>query len=176
MDIYFSDLDRNEIYLLPCLPSTMPEISKSSKNEEFETYDEGVYNIIGNKVLATFSIDCWLPEYASKYSWAKSQINPYDLINLWETAMTNKKPIRCVLVRGANKNNISPVILNWMVTVENYTQIPADEAKDIHYKIDLKEYRSLATGSNTSTNSLTDMESEKVTSTAIATKLNKILA
>lgn len=142
MDIYFSDLNRFEVYQLPCLPFEMPELSKSSKNEEFETYNEGVYNIIGNKGLTTFSIDCWLPEYPGKYKWAKSQINPYLLINLWENAMTNKRPLRCIMVRGENKNNISPIILNWMVTVENYSQ-KIDEFKDIHYKIDLKEYRSM---------------------------------
>jgi len=142
MEIYFSDLARDEVYQLPCLPPKMPELNKSAKNEEFETYSDGVYNIIGNKGLTTFSIDCWLPEYPHKYKWVKSQINPYSLINLWENAMSKKLPLRCVIVRGNNKNNISPIVLDWMVTVENYSQ-EIDEFKDIHYKIDLKEYRDM---------------------------------
>ncbi|WP_333860804.1 hypothetical protein [Clostridium sp.] len=143
MDIYFSDLAREEIYQLSCLPSTMPELSKSAKNEEFETYSDGIYNIIGNKGLTTFSIDCWLPEYPKKYNWAKSQLNPYKIINLWENAMTKKVPLRCVLIRGDNGNNISPIILDWAVSVENYSQIPNDEFGDLKYKIELKEYRDM---------------------------------
>jgi hypothetical protein len=169
VDIYFSNLNRTEIYKLPCLPEAMPELSKSSKNEEFETYNEGVYNIIGNKGLTSFTIDCWLPEYPNKYKWAKSQINPYLLINMWEAAMTTKKPLRCIMVRGENKNNISPIILNWMVTVENYTQ-QIDGFNDIKYKLDLKEYRSL----NLEKDTITIVDSVKFATNTIASKLKDI--
>ncbi|MEY8001619.1 hypothetical protein AB8U03_15725 [Clostridium sp. Mt-5] len=141
MDIYFSDLDRTQVYQLPILPTDMPELSKSTKNEEFESYQDGVYNVIGNVELTTFPIDCWLPEYAGKYNWAKSQINPYLLINLWNNAMITKKPLKCVMSRGQNKNNISSEILNWSVTIEDMNWYP-EKNGDIKYKIDCKEYRS----------------------------------
>lgn len=140
MDIYFSDLDRKNVYRLPIIPDSMPELSKSAKNEEFEG-DTQTYNILGNVELITFSIDSWLPEYPNKYnaSWCKSQINPYLIINLWSLAMNNRTPIRCVMTRGQNKNNISDVILNWQVSVESLNWNPRQN-KDIVYKADFKEY------------------------------------
>jgi hypothetical protein len=140
MDIYFSGLDRKNIYRLPIIPADMPELAKSAKNEEFEGNTQ-TYNILGNVGLVTFSLDCWMPEYAGKYtqSWCKSQINPYLIINLWSDAMVNKVPIRCVMTRGQNKNNISDVILNWQVSVESLHWNPRQN-KDIVYKADFKEY------------------------------------
>lgn len=149
----------------------MPELSKSAKNEEFETYNDGVYNIIGNKGLTTFSIDCWFPEYANKYSWAKSQINPYSVINLWENAMSKEIPLRCVLLRGENQNNISPIILDWMVSIENYSQIPGDEFGDLKYKIDLKEYRDMTPASV-----INSAKQAILTSQSVISKLSSIFS
>ncbi|WP_243124528.1 hypothetical protein [Clostridium sp. AWRP] len=139
-EIYFSTLDRSEVYKLPVLPENMPELAKTAKNEEFESYDNGFYNILGNVSLITFPLEGFLPEYPGKYPWAQSQINPYLLINLWSQAMISKKPIRCIMNRGINKNNISPEILNWMVSVESLSQHPRRN-KDILYKVEFKEYR-----------------------------------
>lgn len=138
-EIYFSSLDRKEVYRLPILPADMPELTRPAKNEEFETYADGVINIPGNVGLATFNIDCWLPEYPGKYKWAKAQINPYLLINLWHGAMLGKKPIRCVMERGKNRNNISEEILNWLVTVESMSW-NENTLRDVKYKVDFKEY------------------------------------
>ena len=136
-DIYFSDLNRTQVYRLPIIPEEMPDLSKSAKNEEFETFDNGTYNFLNTVGLVTFSIDCWLPQHANKYSFAKSQIDPYLLINLWSGAMVNKTPLRCIMERGQNNE-----ILNWMVTVENMNW-HENKVGDIKYKIDLKEYRSV---------------------------------
>ncbi len=141
-DIYFSSLDRKEVYRLPALPQDMPELTRTAKNEEFESYDNGTYNLLGNVGLATFSLDSWLPEFPGKYKWAKSQINPYLLINLWHGAMVNKKPIRCIMERGKNPNNISEEILNWLVTVESMSW-NENTLRDVKYKVDFKEYRDI---------------------------------
>lgn len=136
--IYFSDLARKKVIELPILPETMPELSKSSKNEEFETFNNGMFNLLGTVGLVTFSIESFLPEYADKYKWAKSQIDPYTLINLWSLAETNKTPIRCVMQR--NSNNKNPEILNWMVSVESMTWFERGNS-DIKYTVSFKEYR-----------------------------------
>lgn len=141
MDIYFGTADGSETYQVPIPPTDMPELSKSSKNEEFESYQDGNYSIIGNVSLTTFTIDSWLPEYPNKYSYARSQINPYLLINMWSNAMDKKIPLNCIMLRGKNVNNISPEILNWFITVESMSWYP-DKTKDIKYKVSFKEYRS----------------------------------
>lgn len=135
MDIYFSTLDRTELYQLPVIPAEMPELSKNAKNEEFEGLTQ-TYNILGNVGLVTFSLDCFLPAYAGKYThkWCKSQINPYLIINLWSNAMINKTPIKCIMLRDDGSE-----ILNWQVSVENMQWHP-DQTGDIKYKVDFKEY------------------------------------
>ena len=136
--IYFSDLERKKVIELPFLPETMPELSKSAKNEEFETFNNGMFNLLGTVGLVTFSIDSLLPEYAGKYKHAKSQIDPYTLINLWSLAMANKTAIRCIMQR--NNNNKNPEILNWMVSVEAMTWFESRNG-DIKYNVSFKEYR-----------------------------------
>jgi len=140
-DIFFSDLERTQVYRLPILPPTMPQLSRSAKNEEFETYNDGVYNLPGNVGLLSFSIECFLPALNKNYTFAKSKINPYLLVNLWAAAMNSKKPIRIIINR--NTNQMLPIqALNMMVTVENMTWFE-DQVGDVQYKIDLKEYREI---------------------------------
>lgn len=136
--IYFSDKNRTEVYQVPILPEDMPELNKTAKNEEFDTFDDGVYNFLGNVGLVTFSIDSFLPEYAGKYSWAQSQIDPYKLVNLWSYAMEKQQPLRCVMERTRQGQNSE--ILNWLVSVENMSWYTKRNG-DIKYKADFKEYR-----------------------------------
>lgn len=140
MDIFFSTLDRNEVYRLPMVPENSPELSKSAKNEEFESFNKGTFNLLGNAGLKTFSIDSFLPEFAGKYNWAKSQVNPDLIINLWEKAMDNSMPIRCVITRKKRKNTTSQEFLNSAVTVENLSYY-IEKNNDIKYKVDCKEYK-----------------------------------
>lgn len=137
MDIYFSTLDRSEVYKLPVLPVDMPDLSKSAKNEEFETYDDGNYNLIGNVGLVSFSIERFLPALKNNYPFVKSKFNPYLLINLWSKAMEVKKPVRIIMYR-----NDKSEILNWLVTVESMSW-HEDKVGDVKYRIDLKEYREI---------------------------------
>lgn len=138
MDIYFSSLDRTEIYRLPVLPEEMPEFSKSAKNEEFESFNDGVYNILGNAGLISFTLESFLPAKGRKYPFIKEELeDPYLLINLWSNAMNTKTPIRVVMYRN-NKTEI----INTMVSVESMAW-HEDKVGDVKYKIDFKEYREL---------------------------------
>ncbi|EPY2294040.1 hypothetical protein ACXATC_001645 [Clostridium sporogenes] len=140
-NIYFSTLDRKQTYELPILPEEMPELSKSAKNEVFETFNNSEYNFLGEVSLISFNLESWLPAYPNKYRWAKSQINPYLLIGLWSNAMTLKQPIRIVINR--NKNDFLPQeLLNWMVSVENMSWHELING-DVAYKLDLKQYREI---------------------------------
>ncbi|GAA0735863.1 hypothetical protein [Clostridium oceanicum] len=138
-DIFFSTLDRKQIYKLPVLPEEMPELSQSSSNEEFETFNNGVYNFMGNVGLVSFSIDSWLPAYPNKYKWVKSQIDPYLLINMWRKANLKKEPLRVIINR--NKNDFLPTeLLNWIVTIESISWHEKNN-NDIAYNVSLKQYR-----------------------------------
>jgi hypothetical protein len=80
-----------------------------------------------------------LPAYPNKYRWAKSQINPYLLINMWNIAMDTEKPLRIVINR--NKNNFLPQeLLNWLVSIENISWHELTNG-DVAYKLELKQYR-----------------------------------
>jgi hypothetical protein len=140
-DIYFSDLNRKTVYRLPILPAEMPEMSVSADNQEFETFNSGVYNFLNQSGLITFSVESWLPAYAGRYSFAKSKFDPYTLINFWKAAIWSKAPIRCVVDKNAGKiTNLQ--ILNMMVSIEQMTW-HEDAVGDVQYKLDLKEYRSV---------------------------------
>jgi hypothetical protein len=141
-DIYFSDLNRKTVYQLPILPEDMPELSISTDNEEFETFNSGTYNFLNMQGLTTFSVESFLPSYAGKYSFAKSKIDSYTLINFWNSAMTNKTPIRCIMDKNLNSNT-NLQIVNMMVSVEGLTY-HEDTVGDVYFKLDLKEYRSVS--------------------------------
>ena len=137
-DIFFTDLDRKAIHQLPILPEVMPQLSESSENEEFRSYDNGTYNLLGNVGLTTFSISSFLPQYAGKYNFAKSKIDPYLLINMWRSAMKYKIPLRCIMQRDKKSSN--PEILNWTVTVESLTW-GENKVYDIEYQVSFKFYK-----------------------------------
>ncbi|KZL93559.1 hypothetical protein [Clostridium magnum] len=140
-DIFISDKDRTKVFQLPILPERFPEFSRAAKNEEFETWEDGVYTLIGNVDAIKFSLECWLPGMDKEYSFAKSKINPYDLINLMHNAMLEKNPIRYVANR--NPNLKLPVeITNMLVTVESLSWYE-DRLGDVQYKVDFKEYREI---------------------------------
>ncbi|MGK0467154.1 MAG: hypothetical protein ACJAX4_002445 [Clostridium sp.] len=137
-DIFFTDLERKAIHQLPILPAVMPQLNESAENEEFRSFNNGTYNLLGNVGLTTFNISSFLPEYAGKYSFAKSKMDPYLLINMWRSAMKYKTPLRCIMQRS--KTSSSPEILNWTVTVENLTW-NENKTHDVEYQVSFKKYK-----------------------------------
>ncbi|HDK7215234.1 TPA: hypothetical protein PTV45_000595 [Clostridium botulinum] len=140
-DIFFSDINRFRIYQLPVLPEEMPELTMSCNNETFETFNNGTFNFIGNTDLITFSLESWLPSRPNKYSWVKSDILPYALINLWVEAMNRKEPLRIVINRS-KEDYLPKSLLNWLVTIENMSWHELNNG-DVAYKLDLKQYREI---------------------------------
>ena len=137
-EIFFTDLERKTIHQLPILPPVMPQLNESAENEEFRTFNDGTYNLLGNVGLTEFSISSFLPEFAGKYNFAKSKIDPYLLINMWRSAMKYKTPLRCIMQRS--KTSSRPEILNWTVTVESLTW-GENKVHDIEYRVSFKKYK-----------------------------------
>lgn len=140
-DIFFSTMDRSEVYQLPVLPPTLPELNRASKNEEFETFNDGTYNIPGNVGLFNFEIERFLPALNKDYPFAKCKINPYLLINLWSGAMDKRTPIRIIINRNKGLG-LPEEAVNMLVTVENMSYYE-DNTGDVVYKLSLKEYREI---------------------------------
>lgn len=140
-DIFFSSLDRKEVYQLPVLPETLPELTRACANEEFETYNNGTFNLLGNMGLYSFSLSSFLPTLDKNYTFAKNKINPYLIINLWAKAMATKKPIRVIINRSLVVG-LPVEVINIMVTVESLSHYE-DIVGDVVYNVSFKEYREL---------------------------------
>lgn len=151
-DIFFADIDEKQILQLPFPPQNMPELAKTFDNQEFKSWGDGLnVNVLGNPSLVTFTLQGILPQYPDKYSYARSQIKPYDLINLWSLQATAHKPLRCVMTRPDGS-----CILSWQVTVESKNWYE-EQNGDINYKVEFKQY-----SIEDSSNSLyTTMEKQK---------------
>ena len=138
-DIFLSSLDRSEVYKLPIIPEDLPDLERSINSEEFETNRAGIYSFQTTISLLTFTIESFLPAYSDKYSWSKGQINPASILNLINTSMAYKKPIRVVMDRNENKD-MSKTVINIACTIESFSYRIAKN-QDIYYSLSLKEWR-----------------------------------
>ena len=68
-DIYIANKDKSIVLKLPIIPAELPELSYSIQNEEFKTYNNGIYNFIKEQGLYSFTLESWLP--VKKYQFAK---------------------------------------------------------------------------------------------------------
>lgn len=135
-DIYLSDMERKTVLQLPILPEEMPSLTQGAKNEEFETYSNGTYNLIGTASLIEFPLECWLPGKGKNYSFQRvKNIDPHDYINLINLAMNNKKPLRIVMVRGDGT-----FIINTTFSVESFVW-HEDKMGDYQYSVSFKQWR-----------------------------------
>ena len=135
-NIYISDIDKKKVLQLPVNPETLPSFSYSSKNEEFETFNNGTYNIIGDVGLMSFSLESFFPSQDKEYPFQKvfgKAASEY--VNLIKTAQLNKKPIRVVIQR-----NTGSYILNGTFSVESF-EYHTNKRNDIEYSLELKEWR-----------------------------------
>lgn len=131
-DIYLSPKNRSRVYRLPFLPGEFPEVTRAANNEEFATYQDGVYNIPGDAGLREIPLEGVLP--CKRYGFAKSGVRAREVISLLEDSMKRKKPIRVVLSAGWQTSMLA--------TVENLSW-HFDRAGDIMYSAGLKEYRNV---------------------------------
>jgi hypothetical protein len=135
-DIYISDMDRKTVLQLPIIPEEMPSFSKSSSNEEFESFSDGKYNLIGDVGLLEFTLESFLPGKGKNYPFQRvKNINPDLYIQLINAAMINKKPLRVVIVRGGDSFNI-----NSTFSVETF-EWHDNKVGDYQYSISFKEWR-----------------------------------
>ena len=131
-DIYLSSSDRGRVYQLPFLPESFPDLSRAAGNEEFETFNNGTYNILGAPGLYEFTLEGVLP--TKSYSFAKSSVKAGAIISLLENAMERKKPVRIVLAGKLRRS--------MQVSVESLSY-HENKAGNVAYSVSFKEYRNV---------------------------------
>lgn len=135
-DIYLSNLDRTTVLQLPILPEELPPLTKSSSNEEFESFSNGKFNLIGDVSLLEFSLESFLPGKGKNYSFQRvKNINPDDYIQLIDDAMLSSEALRVVIVRSDGT-----FVVNDTFSAETF-EWHEDKTGDYIYKIDFKQWR-----------------------------------
>lgn len=135
-DIYLSDTKRSKVLQLPIIPATMPSFTKASKNEEFETFNNGTFNIIGDVGLTEFTLECWLPAKGRNYHFQRvKNTNPYTYIDFINLNMKNKKPIRVLIIRSDKT-----FVTNDIYAIESF-DYTENKIGNFEYSIKFKQWR-----------------------------------
>ncbi|MEG0900226.1 MAG: hypothetical protein RSD67_08405 [Oscillospiraceae bacterium] len=131
-DIYICKNNSRRAYKLPIIPECFPQLSQSASNEEFETFSDGTYNILGEPKLKEFSLEGTLP--TRHYEFAKSNVLANEIIELLKNSLNSKKPLR-VIMSGRTYTNI-------LCSVESLS-FGENHMGNIDYSVSFKEYRNV---------------------------------
>lgn len=132
-NIIFSANNNEEIMILPVVPEF--DLDSPQNNEEFETINNGVLNLIGDIGLRSFSITSKFP--AQDYPWLKpgSLAEPSKYVDFFEKWRDKKVPFRCITSKKDGTE-----WFNMAVLVDGFTHRVRKNG-DVDYTLDLSEYR-----------------------------------
>lgn len=161
MDFTLSYNNKEEVLVFPVVPNGGIQLSRDQDNQAFDGINHEL-QALGNMKLATFSITSFFP--LKRYSFLRpySSINGWHYVRVIEAVRKRKIPFRAL-----HLDNNSQEVFNLPVTVENF-EYWIDQAGDIGYTIDFKEYR-FANGSAATLSKPKDAAGEK---TQTAAQLN----
>ena len=132
-DIYIANKDKSIVLKLPIIPAELPELSYSIQNEEFKTYNNGIYNFIKEQGLYTFTLESWLP--VKKYQFAKSDVLADQVISLIDYAIKTKDYIQIVIIKDDGTTYV-----NNKFSIESF-KYSVKRNKDYNYSLEVKQYR-----------------------------------
>lgn len=161
MDFTLSYNNKEEVLVFPVVPNAGIQLSRDQGNQAFDGINHEL-QALGNMKLATFSITSFFP--LKRYSFLRpySSINGWHYVRVIEAVRKRKIPFRAL-----HLDNNGQEVFNLPVTVENF-EYWLDQAGDIGYTIDFKEYR-FANGSAATLDKPKDATGEK---TQTAAQLN----
>lgn len=161
MDFTLSYNNKEEVLVFPVVPNAGIQLSRDQDNQSFDGINHEL-QALGNMKLATFSITSFFP--LKRYSFLRpySSINGWHYVRVIEAVRKRKIPFRAL-----HLDNNGQEVFNLPVTVENF-EYWLDQAGDIGYTIDFKEYR-FANGSAATLSKPKDAAGEK---TQTAAQLN----
>ncbi|MBU3098748.1 MULTISPECIES: hypothetical protein [Clostridium] len=135
-DIYVCTENRDQVYQFPTLPDKFPDLESNSLNEEFQTFNNGVFNLLNGTGLISFDMGFMLA--MQQYVFCKCDyMNTPNIINLMDSAKTDKFPIRLIF-----KGNDNADYINILVSVEKLTW-GFNHEMDVDFNASFKEYRAL---------------------------------
>ncbi|MBU3145027.1 hypothetical protein [Clostridium sp. CF012] len=133
-EIYISTIDRKEVYRFTNIPEEFPTLSQSAKNEQFDTFNNGEYNLLNGAGNFSFSLGCMLP--CHQYSFCKGDWkNSGRIISLMKKSMVTKIPIRFIF-KGVGDVDVINIIMTCEKLDWNY-----NHQLDFVFSADFKEYR-----------------------------------
>ena len=132
-DIYIANKDKSIVLKLPIIPAELPELSYSIQNEEFKTYNNGIYNFIKEQGLYSFTLESWLP--VKKYPFAKSDVMAKDVLSLLDYTVKSKDYIQIVII-----NDDGSTYVNNKFSIESF-KYSVKRNKDYNYSLEVKQYR-----------------------------------
>jgi len=144
-DIFIADYKRTTVLQFPTIPSELPSLSASLKNEEFETYWNGTFNFIEQQGLYNFTLSGTLPVDASKYYYFKSKVNAIEIINLINKIIEDAEPIRITITGDGYVNNTFS-IESWSYNIK--------QNGDYAYSLGVKLWREYTTTIATTTTTI----------------------
>lgn len=139
MEFWLSHNSEQETLRLPINPASY-EISRPSANATINLNGIGEVNVLGPKTLATTSITSFFPKYYAPYCQYSDFPSPEDCVEMLRRWQHSGNPIRYE-IRGAG--------ISMPVSIENFAYGQSDAFGNIHYTLDLKEYRFLTATSQT---------------------------
>lgn len=158
MDFTLSYNNKEEVLVFPVVPNAGIQLSRDQENQSFDGINHEL-QALGNMKLATFSITSFFP--LKRYSFLRpySSINGWHYVRVIEAVRKRKIPFRAL-----HLDNNGQEVFNLPVTVENF-EYWIDQAGDIGYTIDFKEYR-FANGSAATLGKPKDAAGEKTQTAA----------
>lgn len=158
MDFTLSYNNKEEVLVFPVVPNAGIQLSRDQDNQAFDGINHEL-QALGNMKLATFSITSFFP--LKRYSFLRpySSINGWHYVRVIEAVRKRKIPFRAL-----HLDNNGQEVFNLPVTVENF-EYWLDQAGDIGYTIDFKEYR-FANGSAATLSKPKDAAGEKTQTAA----------
>lgn len=125
--------NNEDVFVFPIVPEI--NVAKPQNNEEFETIDNGTFNLIGKEGLRTFTVSSIFP--SRQYPWLKpgSIPEPFQYIAFINKWRAKQVPFRVITSRPDGRE-----WFNMPVTVEDF-DFSFLRNGDVRYSISFKEYR-----------------------------------
>jgi len=107
------------------------QVQTPVNNSTWDSISQGEMKLIGLKGLKSISISSFFP--AQQYSFARNAFfNPYDYIEMIETWIDRRIPIRLIITE-------TPV--NMACSIESFDWGEQDGSRDIYYTLSLSEFK-----------------------------------
>lgn len=133
MEFWLNNLEDDEKLRLPVNPAEFT-ISKANHHQTVNINDSGEINIIGKPGLAAISLAAFFPVRYDSFCEYQGFPDPYQCVKMMDGWRQAGKVIQ-LMVTGTD--------INMPVLIESFAYGEKGGSQDVHYTLELKEYRKL---------------------------------